>query len=183
MAIKHILLALLAKEPAHGYELKKRYDEALGELWPLQQAQIYNNLRLLEKADQIELDARIAQENLPDQKQFRVTAAGEAELTGWLAEPVSGNRHLKDEFYLKVTALINILHDQEQLVALIWQQRTIYLQTMRELERTLAATEAAADVVTAALLDGALLHAEADLAWLDRIEERLSHGLSHGGEA
>ncbi len=176
MAIKHILLALLAEEPAHGYELKKRYDEALGELWPLQQAQIYNNLRLLERAQQIELDARIAQENLPDQKQFRLTAAGEAELTGWLAEPVSGNRHLKDEFYLKLTALTNILQDQAQLAALIWQQRAIYLQTVRDLERTLAITEAAGDTVTATLIDGAILHAEADLAWLDRIEERLLHG-------
>ena len=45
MTIKHALLALLAEEPGHGYELKKRYDEAIGLLWPLQQAQVYNNLR------------------------------------------------------------------------------------------------------------------------------------------
>jgi DNA-binding PadR family transcriptional regulator len=180
MTIKHLLLALLVEAPAHGYELKKRYDETLGELWPLQQAQIYNNLRLLEKAEQIALDARITQENLPDQKQFRVTPAGEAELAGWLAEPVSGNRHLKDEFYLKLTALASILHRPEQLAELLWQQRAIYLQTLRELERALAATEAAGDtagdVVTATLLDGAILHTEADLAWLDRIEARLLHG-------
>ncbi|MEZ4619951.1 MAG: PadR family transcriptional regulator [Caldilineaceae bacterium] len=176
MAIKHILLALLAEEPTHGYELKKRYDEALGDLWPLQQAQIYNNLRLLEKAAQIELDARVAQENLPDQKHFRVTAAGAAELADWLAEPVSGNRHLKDEFYLKLTALVSILHQPDQLAELLWQQRVIYLQTLRDLERTLAATEATDDAVTATLLDGAILHAEADLAWLDRIEARLIQG-------
>jgi DNA-binding PadR family transcriptional regulator len=176
MAIKHILLALLAEEPAYGYELKKRYDETLGELWPLQQAQIYNNLRLLEKAGQIELDARVAQENLPDQKQFRVTADGDAELTAWLAEPLSGERHLKDDFYLKVMALTAILQRPNELETLLWQQRDHYLQTLRELERTLAATEAAGDEVTAALLEGAILHAEADLAWLDRIEARLLHG-------
>jgi len=176
MTIKHVLLALLAEAPTHGYELKKRYDETLGELWPLQQAQIYNNLRLLEKAGQIELDARVTQEHLPDQKQFRVTADGEAELTDWLAEPVTGNRHLKDEFYLKLTALVSILHRPDQLAALIWQQRTIYLQTLHELERTLVVTEAAGDEVTAALIDGAILHAEADLVWLDRIEARLLRG-------
>jgi len=30
--------------------------------------------------------------------------------------------------------------------------------------------------VTAALLEGAILHAEADLTWLDRIEARLLEG-------
>ncbi|MCB0099218.1 MAG: PadR family transcriptional regulator, partial [Caldilineaceae bacterium] len=152
MAIKHVLLALLAAEPAYGYELKKRYDETLGELWPLQQAQVYNNLRLLEKAGQIELDARVAQENLPDQKQFRVTASGDSELAAWLAEPISGDRHLKDEFYLKVMALATILQRPSALAELLWQQRARYLQTLRELERTLLATEATGDAVTAALL-------------------------------
>ena len=176
MAIKHILLALLAEEPTHGYELKKRYDEILGALWPLQQAQIYNNLRLLEKAGQIELDVRVAQENLPDQKLFRVTSAGTEELAQWLAAPVSGNRHLKDEFYLKLTALAEILHRPSQLTEVLWQQRATYLQNLRDLERTLASMEEAGDEVTAALLDGVILHAEADLAWLDQIEERLLRG-------
>lgn len=176
MAIKHILLALLVEEPAHGYELKKRYDEALGDLWPLQQAQVYNNLRLLEKAGQIELDLRVSQENLPDQKQYRVTTSGTAELTGWLGEPISGNRHLKDDFYLKVMALATILERHDELAELLWQQRAGYLQTLRELERTLADMEASGDAVVAALLEGAILHAEADLTWLDRIEERLLQG-------
>jgi hypothetical protein len=41
------------------------------------------------------------------------------------------------------------------------------------LERTLAEAERADDPVAASLLEGAILHAEADLAWLDRCEERL----------
>jgi len=176
MAIKHILLALLSEEPAHGYELKKRYDEALGALWPLQQAQVYNNLRLLEKAKQIELDARVAQDNLPDQKQYRVTTSGAAELAEWIAEPIRGNRHVKDDFYLKVMALATILEQPDELSELLWQQRASYLQTLRELERTVAALEATGDAVTVALLEGAILHAEADLTWLDRIEERLVRG-------
>ena len=56
MSIKHALLALLAEEPGYGYELKKRYDAAVGLLWPLQQAQVYNNLRLLQQEGLVELD-------------------------------------------------------------------------------------------------------------------------------
>ncbi len=173
MSIKHVLLALLADEPTHGYELKKHFDETLGKLWPVQQAQIYNNLRLLEQDGQIELAERVAQENLPDRKHFRLTPAGRTELTTWLAAPVTSSRQLKDDFYLKLATLTTVLHKPTELAALIWAQRTVYLQHLRELERALSEAETSGDQVTASLLDGAILHAEADLSWLERCEERL----------
>ena len=111
MSIKHALLALLADDPGHGYELKKRYDEAVGLLWPLQQAQVYNNLRLLQQEGLVELDARIAQQSLPDQKRFRLTEAGQRELAAWTGEPVRTNRKLKDDFYLKLTVLAAVMRD------------------------------------------------------------------------
>lgn len=173
MSLKHVLLALLAEEPSHGYELKKRYDDTLGALWPVQQAQIYNNLRLLEKAGQIALETRVTQENLPDQKLYSVTAAGAVELATWLNSPVPSSRQLKDDLYLKVSTLATLPHHTTQLADLLWRQRTVYLQHLRELERALTEAEGQGDEVTASLLDGAILHAEADLTWLDRIEARL----------
>ena len=173
MSIKHVFLALIADGPIHGYELKKRFDKELGRLWPLQQAQVYNNLRLLEKSGQIELDARIVQENLPDRKHFRITAAGQAELESWLQSPLKSKRLLKDDFYLKVTTLARLVDRPEALRALLWEQREAYLQSLRDLERALTDAESAGDVVTASLVEGAILHVEADLAWLDRCEQRL----------
>ncbi|MFN8441252.1 MAG: PadR family transcriptional regulator [Caldilineaceae bacterium] len=176
MSIKHVLLALLNDEAAHGYELKKRFDETMGSIWPLQQAQIYNNMRLLEEAGQIELEARIEQDNLPDRKSYRLTAAGQQELHQWTHSPVASSRQLKDDFYLKLTTLARVLKDQQQLSELLWQQRKVYLQHLRDLEHALAEAEKNDDAVTASLLDGAILHAEADLTWLERIEERLLNG-------
>lgn len=173
MSIKHALLALLAEGPGYGYELKKRFDEEIGLLWSLQQAQIYNNLRLLHDEGLVELEARVAQENLPDQKRFRLTEAGQLVLAHWVGEPVRSNRRLKDDFYLKLTVLGAVLQQPEQLADLLWRQREINLQYLRDLERALAEAEAAGDAVAASLLEGAILHAEADLAWLDRCEERL----------
>lgn len=173
MSIKHALLALLAGEPTHGYELKKRFEESVGPLWPLQQAQVYNNLRLLEKSGLIELAAHVEQEDLPDRKNYRLTAAGECELRNWLQMPTRTSRKLKDDFYLKLTTLTKILQEPETLGELLWEQRRSLLQHLRELEQTLARVEAQGDAMTAALLEGAILHAEADLAWLDRVEERL----------
>ncbi len=176
MTIKHVLLALLAEEPMHGYELKKRYDATLGALWPVQQAQIYNNLRLLEGANLVALDGRLEQENLPDRKYFRLTDAGRAELATWVRTPVQSSRQLKDDFYLKLTTLASVLDQPVVLADLLWQQRSVYLQHLRELERALSEAEANDDSVTASLLDGAILHAEADLSWLDRCETRLLNG-------
>ena len=175
MSLKHVLLALLAEEPNHGYELKKRYDDTLGALWPVQQAQIYNNLRLLEKAGQITLETRVEQENLPDQKLYRVTPVGATALADWLNSPVPSSRQLKDDLYLKVSTLASLPQHTAQLTELLWRQRAVYLQHLRELEHALAEAELRADEVTASLLDGAILHAEADLTWLDRIEARLLH--------
>lgn len=179
MSLKHVLLALLAEAPSHGYELKKRYDDALGALWPVQQAQIYNNLRLLEKAGEIVLETRVEQENLPDQKLYSVTPTGATDLAEWLDSPVPSSRQLKDDLYLKVSTLANVLQRTDQLGDLLWRQRTVYLQHLRELEFALSEAERRGDAVTASLLDGAILHAEADLTWLDRIEERL---LKTGGQ-
>lgn len=182
MTIKHALLALLAEEPGHGYELKKRYDEAIGLLWPLQQAQVYNNLRQLEQEGLVQLDMRVVQANLPDQKRYRLTDAGEQALAAWTGEPVHTSRKLKDDFYLKLTVLAAVIKDAEQLAELLWRQREVNLHYLRELEGTLREAEQASDAVAASLLEGAILHVEADLAWLDRCEERLlASGVLDGG--
>lgn len=173
MTIKHALLALLAEGSGHGYELKKRYDESIGLLWPLQQAQVYNNLRQMENEGLVQLDVRVVQTSLPDQKRYRLTETGAQALATWTAQPVQISRKLKDDFYLKLTVLAAVLRDPEQLADLLWRQRAVNLQYLRELERTLHEAEQVDDAVAASLLEGAILHAEADLAWLDRCEERL----------
>lgn len=182
MSIKHALLALLASEPGHGYELKKRYDEAVGLLWPLQQAQVYNNLRQMEQEGLVQLDVRVVQTNLPDQKRYRLTPAGEQALAAWTGEPVHTSRKLKDDFYLKLTVLAAVVQDATRLADLLWRQREVNLHYLRDLERTLHEAELIGDAVAASLLEGAILHAEADLAWLDRCEERLlDSGVLGGG--
>lgn len=173
MSLKHTLLALLSHETGHGYELKKRFEEALGPLWPLREAQIYNNLHILEREGLVTLREVVEQEEAPDRKEYGVTAAGERALADWLGSPVVENQKLKDDFYLKLSVLARVLCDGARLADLLWQQRTHYLQRLRELERTLQEAEAKGDHVTAALVEGAILHTEADLVWLERCEARL----------
>ncbi len=48
------VLGLLAEQPRHGYELKKRLSDTLGPLWGISFGSLYPALRRLEKANAIE---------------------------------------------------------------------------------------------------------------------------------
>ena len=175
MSLKHALLALLNELPSHGYELKTRFSEVLGPLWPLREAQIYNNLRLLERDGLVALDERDAQRMGADRKLYGLTDAGRVALTAWLESPAPAGRKLKDDFYLKLSILA-ATGDGDRLWNLLWQQREVVLQRLRDLESALTQAEASGEALNAALLEGAILHAEADLSWLDRCEARLLDG-------
>jgi hypothetical protein len=56
---------------------------------------------------------------------------------------------------------------------LIWNQRRAYLQLMRILREAQSEINADDDPFTALLIEGGILHVEADLHWLDRCEETL----------
>lgn len=175
MSLKHALLALLDEKPSHGYELKSRFSDALGPLWPLREAQIYNNLRILERDGLVVLDEQDTQDGGAERKPYCVTDTGRAALTDWLESPVRESRKLKDDFYLKLSILA-ATGSEDRLWNLLWQQREVVLQRLRELEPALAQAEADGEALNASLLEGAILHTEADLAWLDRCEERLLGG-------
>ncbi len=59
------------------------------------------------------------------------------------------------------------------LLALIARQRGAYLQALRELDDVAAQ---AGDSTAALLVEGAALHLEADLKWLDLCERRMRNG-------
>ncbi|HMX66030.1 MAG TPA: PadR family transcriptional regulator, partial [Microthrixaceae bacterium] len=49
MSVRNGLLALLASNPRHGYELKKELEERTGSLWELNVGQVYTTLSRLER--------------------------------------------------------------------------------------------------------------------------------------
>jgi DNA-binding PadR family transcriptional regulator len=166
--LKHALLGLLAQEPRHGYDLKNAFEEMLGGTWPLNIGQVYTTLARLERDGQVESQL-VPQDLLPDRKVYHLTDAGQEALEHWLAEPTVGTIRLKDEFFVKL--LVYQLVGSEGLLALIWKQRQVYMQTLAQL--TALRTDPALDAATTLLMEGAILHVEADLEWLDICEDRL----------
>jgi PadR family transcriptional regulator AphA len=86
MSLPHVLLGLLARGPASGWDLKGRLtrDPALG--WDAKLAQIYPALRRLLRGGFVALKRRRSTKG-PARREYRLTPAGRRELADWLAEP------------------------------------------------------------------------------------------------
>jgi DNA-binding PadR family transcriptional regulator len=74
------ILALLAKEPAHGYELRSRLQRIFGEVYPMPNiGQIYVTLQRLER-DGLVRSQDVVQTTRPNKRVYGLTEAGHAEL-------------------------------------------------------------------------------------------------------
>lgn len=165
--MRHLFLALLADGPRHGYELRSTLEQTFGSLLPaLNTGQIYTTLQRLER------DGLVAGEEVPgdtrNKRTYALTDAGQAELRTWIDTPVPGTR-LKDEFFMKLVVVS--LRSTDEGRRLIDRQRREYLQSLRDLDEL--ARTAGGDTVAALLVEGAQLHVEADLRWLDLCTQRL----------
>ena len=162
------LLALLANGPAHGYELKLAMEQRFGAvLPPLNAGQIYTTLSRLQRDGLVDDDA-VAQNGRPNKRVYRLTEQGRVELSGWVADSTPQTR-LKDDFFIKlVLARAAGIADPLELID---RQRSTYLKALRDLDDI-----AVEDETAALLVEGAALHLEADLKWLDLCEQRMTNG-------
>src|ERR1700678_3741535 len=99
MSVRHALLALLSEGPKYGLQLREEFEARTGEVWPLNVGQVYTTLQRLERDGMVESD------DMADdgpQKGFRITAAGEQELSSWLRTPPDLSSPPRDELVIKV---------------------------------------------------------------------------------
>jgi DNA-binding PadR family transcriptional regulator len=160
--VREVLLALLAKEASHGYELRARLQLALGPLAEaLNQGQVYVTLNRLEKAGLVASE-RVGQSDRPDRKVYELTEAGRARVTEWLKD-TSWPKPAPAEFHLKLVAAAAAgLADPVRLVD---AQRHALLAGLAAAQR--AALAEPNDSVAGLLLEGVVLRLQADLRWLE----------------
>ena len=167
--MRYPVLALLADAPAHGYEIKRGLEDRFGAvLAPLNAGQVYTTLQRLQR-DELVRDDAVQQAGRPDKRVYRLTEAGRAALRAWMGAPSAPTR-LRDDFFMKLHFAHDLgLADPTELIA---AQRAAYLGALGDLERVLEG--GGEQPVTALLVEGAALHLEADLRWLDRCEAVLA---------
>jgi DNA-binding PadR family transcriptional regulator len=163
---QEVVLAMLAKEPAHGYQLRARLRAALGPVGAEMNAgQIYVTLGRLENSGLVACELAPGVAERPDRKVYALTAAGQQRIAEWLAE-VSWPRPDLAEFHLKLTAAAAAgLADP---VAIVDAQRRELLRRLRDAQRAAMAEPDLSDA--GLLLEGIVLRLQADLHWLEACE-------------
>jgi DNA-binding PadR family transcriptional regulator len=159
---QEVVLALLAKEPSHGYQLRARLRDALGPLGESMNAgQIYVTLTRLEKAGFL-----AAEPGPSDRKVYALTAAGQQRVAEWIAD-VGWPRPDLAEFHLKLIAAASAgLADP---LTVVDTQRRELLRRLRDAQRAALAEPGRSDA--ALLLEGVVLRLQADLRWLEACEQ------------
>jgi DNA-binding PadR family transcriptional regulator len=160
--VQEVVLALLAKEASHGYQLRARLALALGPLaGALNEGQVYVTLTRLEKAGLLSSEL-VGQTDRPDRKVYELTPAGRERVTAWLCD-TSWPKPAPAEFHLKLVAAAAAgLADPVGIVDL---QRRELLIGLREAQR--AALAEPEGSVAGLLLEGVVLRLQADLRWLE----------------
>jgi DNA-binding PadR family transcriptional regulator len=99
---EYALLGFLYVQPLHGYELQRRLQAELHEIWRLSQSQVYNILKRLERQELIKATVQ-PQEKLPDRELLELTKAGKASFLNWLTKPTrSSARAIRVEFLTRM---------------------------------------------------------------------------------
>ena len=163
---QEVVLALLAKEPSHGYQLRARLRDALGPLGDaMNDGQVYVTLARLERAGQVAVERMAGMPDRPDRKMYVLTPAGQHRVVDWVAE-VSWPKPDLAEFHLKLLAAA-AAHLADP-VAIVDAQRRELLRRLRDAQR--AAMAEPRDSEAALLLEGIVLRLQADLRWLEACE-------------
>lgn len=157
------MLALLAKEPAHAYQLRARLDDALGPLGEgLNAGHVYVTLSRLERAGLVVVEEPRAVPDRSDRKLYTLTPAGQERVSQWLSE-LSWPKPDLAEFHLKLIAAAAAgLADP---ISIIGAQRRELLRRLRDAQH--AAMGESADSDASLLLEGIVLRLQADLRWLE----------------
>lgn len=166
MAAAEVVLAVLHRGPAHGYDVKRDYDAWFPDARPLAFGQVYATLSRLQRDGHVEV-VEVRSEGGPERTVYALTDSGQQHLVRWLREPVTTNGTGADELVRKTVAALRTGGDAGAFLA---GQRAAHLRRMRELTDKPVGADPAARLAR----DHVVAHLDADLRWLDTAAARVA---------
>ena len=166
--MQEAILALLAKEPTYGYELRQRLEAALGPAGgALNPGQVYVTLSRLERGGLVREERRSGRKHArtTGRRLYELTAEGRKRVEAWLTD-VTWAKVAPVEFHLKLVAAAAT--GMADPAALVDAQRLELLRRLRELQE-LARNEEEGSAGSL-LIEGAALRLQADVRWLEACE-------------
>lgn len=159
MSVGHALLGILARSPAHGYDLKREHDARFPGARPLAYGQVYATLARLERDGHAEI-AETAQSSGPERTVYALTPEGRQALADWLEKVTPPCPYPADELVRKT---ITALHLGTDATGFLARQRAQHMARMRDLAQ---AQTVAVELGAQIALDHTIAHLDADFRWL-----------------
>jgi DNA-binding PadR family transcriptional regulator len=179
MALREVILTVLARRRMTGYEIARNFDQTLSWFWRASHQQIYRELARLDRKGCVSFRV-VPQRGKPDKKVYGITRSGRSELKRWIAAPTDQPNPRYD---LLVKILAGSLLDKKALraeinrveattAAVLAQLRTMRRECIAQLLGKLNPYDQA---LYLALKRGLLL-VEAQTEWLMEVKDYLDTG-------
>ena len=170
MSVRQSLLVLLAEKDRHGYQLRQEFEQRTGGTWPINIGQVYTTINRLQR------DGLVVEAGRQDDGSviYRLTELGRQEVTLWWSTPVDRAAPARDELAIKLA--LAVTSSGVDVRAVLQQQRTESLRALQlytQHKRRLPAEPEGSELARLLVLDSLIFTVEAEVRWLDHIEERL----------
>jgi len=171
MSVRQSLLAILAQGPCYGYQLRSEFERRTGSSSALNVGQIYSTLERLERHGLVSRGAADEAGHV----YWQITDAGRGEARAWLASAVERNAGTRDELAIKLALAATLPGaDVFELISTQRQTSAARLETLRRAVVEGSGFEGPEDLAWKIITDATIFAAEAEVRWLDHVEERLT---------
>ncbi len=200
MSVRQGLLALLAQQPMYGYQLRQEFETRTGGTWPLNIGQVYTTLTRLQRDGLVD-EAGTTEEG---SVVYALTDAGREEVERWWATPVVRSGPARDELAIKLALAVTAPGVDVRAVLQAQRTASVRtLQEYTRLTRSAApgaelpasgvasgsapatagappvrrapdADSARGELAWRLVLDSLVFATEAEVRWLDHVEQRLA---------
>jgi PadR family transcriptional regulator, phenolic acid-responsive transcriptional regulator len=166
MSLKYALLGFLAESPKYGYEIKQKFEGALGNVWSVSYGQLYPTLRRLSELEWVTKKTapgkKAAEKNI-----YSLTPKGRKKLDEWLLRPLRSNYRVKDEFTLKFLFFNKL--PRETVLEYLRSQQSRTSEQRDGFRRALEASRGEMDFFLQAIIRKGIVHLEAEIRWLEEV--------------
>ena len=179
MSLRYALLALLTSEPMTGYDISRRFQSSVGQVWHAPDSQIYPELRKMEAEGLVEAES--VDDPRGEKRFYRPTETGIVAFRTWMDTPLKyaldrDPAHLRAAYFewadpgAAKQAMLDHIERYEDLMAQ-WQEQIDQIDdgSSPVLSRRLEGKDAAEQQRIASFkrfaYEGLLARADAEISW------------------
>jgi len=178
MALREVILTVLARGEMTGYEITKDFEAVYVHFWRASHQQVYRELARLDRDGGVTVKV-VAQESRPDKKVYAITKRGLEELKRWIVAPTEPPRPQYDLLVKLLGCHVvdrPVFQRELQRISARAQEWVNELRVMRRECLRVRATWSEHDKILYLTLRRGLLLGQAQLRWLREVSEFIEDG-------